>query len=239
MISFLLTYFWNIQVIIVTAVTACFAIAFYLVDTKNKPELSAVFNKKNITAFCYSPRFVLMIAAIIFIIFSITGAEFKELRYGLPAYPFLIIIPMVILEKIKDKRLFYALCVAFVVCFSSNMFRVEKVWGVWRDVPKTRYRFTAEPEIPVFIICNSNHYPLLIPYLADEQAYIFDDNVKAALEKFKFDEFYIVINDPLIPTNPINVTEMGLEVLETYRVGVNIGLWTAGKFRRIKERDVK
>jgi hypothetical protein len=231
LLNFLYLYFWSLPVIIVTVITACFAIAFYLTDTKQEPLL--LFVKKNIASFFISPRFLLSAAAVVFILLGIVGADFKEMRYGVPAYPFLVIVPMIILEKIKDKRVFYALSAAFAICFSVNTFNVNKLWGVWHNVPAERYRFAAEPEIPAFVICNSSHYPLLVPYLADDQAYIFDESVTAALQKYKFDEFFIIINDPLIPANPIYTTTMGLEVLETYRVGVNIGLWTVGKFRRV------
>jgi hypothetical protein len=231
LLNFLSLYFWNLPVIIVSIITACFAAAFYLVDTKQQPV--SFLTKKNNISFFISKRFILTVDAIVFILLGIVGADFKEMRYGIPAYPFLIIAPMVILEKIKDKRVFYALTAAFAVSFSINALNSNNVWGVWHNVPAERYRFAAEPDIPAFVICNSSHYPLLVPYLADAQAYIFDESVTSALEKYKFDEFFIIINDPLIPSNPIYTTTMGLEALEAYRVGINIGLWTVGKFRRV------
>ena len=231
LLNFLNLYFWSLPVIIITIITACFAAALYLAETKKGP--GYLLTKKTIGSFFISPRFMLSVSAVAFILLGIVGADFKEMRYGVPAYPFLVILPMVILEKIKDKRVLYALTAAFAVCFSVNTFNESKLWGVWHNVPAQRYRFAAEPDIPAFVICSSSHYPLLVPYLADDQAYIFDDNIQSALEKFKFDEFFIIINDPLIPANPIYTASMGLEVLETYRVGVNIGLWTVGKFRRV------
>ncbi|MDR2468360.1 MAG: hypothetical protein LBD22_05305 [Spirochaetaceae bacterium] len=230
------TYYWTLPVLIVSLLILCFAIMYFLERIKKKEggETEQVPKpdwRKMVLDFIFSPYFGLTVCAFLFIVFSVFLAIFKELRYGIAMYPFMIILPIFLLNSIQDKRIIYAMGIALAISFSATAFNESKIPYIWRGYPEKLYRFAAEPKIPAFIICTTNHYPLILPYLADDQIYIFDTNIYTAFEKFQFDEFFLIMNDPIINDNIIDSKIW--EIKEAYKVGVNIGLWTVGKLKRL------
>ncbi|MDR2510035.1 MAG: hypothetical protein LBC77_05255 [Spirochaetaceae bacterium] len=224
-------YYWTLPVIIVTGVIAAAAILLFLLN-KKKPKINW---KNRVLDAVFSPCTGIVLAAALFILLGIIGAQFKEMRYGAPVYPFFILIPALILNTIKNKKIMTALGCALVISFGVYDFTESKVPNVWHGIPDKLYKFRNEPQIPAFIIADSNHFPLLLPYLADDQIYIFNKQIYPAFQKFNFEEFFLIINDPLIEKNVID-SELW-EIEEVYKVGVNIGLWTVGKIKRIASAE--
>jgi hypothetical protein len=172
---------------------------------------------------------VLFAFALIFVILGNMFAQFQVMRYALPVYPFFILLPACFLYTIKDRRVFVFFSLALIFSFAINTFNPGKMDNVWKG-KRAEYKFTQEPDIPAFIFCQSNYYPLLIPYLHDDQKYVINNSLDSILNTYAVDEFFVIIDDPLVPE--IVIDDGIFEILESYKVGIIIYLLTVGNLRR-------
>lgn len=227
------THYWTLPVLIACGAALVAALLCFFIPRpqKNNRNRQALNWKKLVLDFVFSPHLWLCAFAFVYAAIAIYTANFKELRYSVPVFPFFILLPMFIISRIKIKYVMIAVSVMLTICFASTCFTEARVLNVWKG-RRELYKFAKEPEIPAFIICASSHYPLVLPYLADEQTYVFDTNIYTAFEKFPYNEFFLIINDPIVRENVIDSDVWTIE--ETYPVGVNIGLWTVGRLKRIK-----
>jgi hypothetical protein len=172
-------YYFSIPVIIVIV-----ALILYLYFSKSKFSL---------------PVFMSFIFAvsIVYTIIVTYLAPVKTLRYAMPVFPFLIIFPLLLLQSIKNKKIFLFSSIVLCISFSLNAFNFNKIEYLFKDKPK-QYLFTQNPEIPVFIINKSFWwYTDLVPYFNDNQTYIFSDKFDFNTEQY--DQFYIVVEKGLVP----------------------------------------
>jgi hypothetical protein len=138
----------------------------------------------------------IFVAAIAYTIIVTCLAPVKTLRYAMPVFPFLIILPLLLLQSIKSKKAILFLSVAFCISFSLNALNVDKIKYLFKDKPK-QYLFTQSLEIPVLIINRSYWmYADLIPYLHDKQKYIFSDQFDFDITAYN--QYYIVVTKDLI-----------------------------------------
>jgi len=106
-------------------------------------------------------------------------APYKILRYGMPVFPFFIILPVMLIDSIGKKTKKIAACAMLLLCgcFAFNATRESNIENIFRNKP-AQYVFTKDIETPVYVInadWSSWKYGNLVPYLNDEQAYYFID----------------------------------------------------------------
>ena len=110
-------------------------------------------------------------------------APYKILRYGMPVFPFFIILPVMLIDSIGKKTKKIAACAMLLLCgcFAFNATRESNIENIFRNKP-AQYVFTKGKETPVYVInadWSSWKYGNLVPYLNDEQAYYFIDWFKS------------------------------------------------------------
>jgi len=118
-------------------------------------------------------------ASVIYLLIVIVIAPYKVLRYGMPVFPFFVILPVMLIASIEARSRKTAVCAMLLLCgcFAFNAARESKIENIFRG--KTdEYLFTKDKDTPVYVInagWSSWKYANLIPYVNDEQAYYFID----------------------------------------------------------------
>jgi hypothetical protein len=138
----------------------------------------------------------IFIASLVFILIALITAPFKILRYCMPVYPFLILLPVMIINSMKEKTQKGSMLamVILCVCFLAGALNQNNIENIHRNKPD-EYIFSQDKDVPVYVITyrySSWKYGNLSPYLNDEQKYyffaqyddIFDMNDR---------EFYLII----------------------------------------------
>jgi len=118
-------------------------------------------------------------ASVIFLFIVLIIAPYKVLRYGMPVFPFLVILPAMLIGSVEAKSRKIAACAALLLCgcFALNATKESKIENIFRG-KLNQYVFAQDKETPVYVIngaWSSWKYGNLIPYLNDEQAYYFID----------------------------------------------------------------
>jgi len=118
-------------------------------------------------------------ASVIFLFIVMIIAPYKILRYGMPVFPFLVILPAMLINYIGARSRKIAVCAMLLLCgcFAFNAARESKIENIFRGKPN-EYVFTQNKDIPVYVFnaaWSLWKYPNLIPYIHDEQAYYFLD----------------------------------------------------------------
>jgi len=117
-------------------------------------------------------------ASVIYIFIVLIIAPYKVLRYGMPIFPFLVILPAMLINAIRAKSHKIAIGAMLLLCgcFALNTTRENKIENLFRGKP-SQYEFTQDKNTPVYVV---NHavwslwkYANLIPYVHDEQVYYF------------------------------------------------------------------
>jgi len=171
-------------------------------------------------------------ASVLFLLIVLILAPYKVLRYAMPVFPFLVILPAMLVSAIEARSRKIAACATLLLCgcFAFNAARESKIENIFRDKPDA-YVFTQDKDAPVYVI---NHgawslwkYANLIPYTRDDQAYYFIDwggyfdeyrkgeaNVFIDLPEAKdYDAIYLVIeyfdNFPLFDELMENIRAQG------------------------------
>jgi hypothetical protein len=151
-------------------------------------------------------------ASIVYLFAILILAPYKILRYGMPVFPFFVILPVMLISPIwvRSKKTAAAAMLLLCGCFAFNTARESKIENLFRNKQK-QYVFTEDKDTPVYIINGAWSlwkYANLIPYLQDEQSYYvidwlryFDGYFKSG-EKVKpiilpetenYDEIYLLI----------------------------------------------
>jgi len=118
-------------------------------------------------------------AAVLFLFIVLILAPYKVLRYGMPIFPFLVILPAMLINSIWARSRKIAACAMLLLCgcFIWNATRESKIENIFRDKPN-EYVFTQDKDTPVYVvnaIWSLWKYANLIPYIHDEQTYYFID----------------------------------------------------------------
>ena len=127
-------------------------------------------------------------ASVIFLFIVLIIAPYKVLRYGMPVFPFLVILPAMLISSVEARSRKIAVCVTLLLCgcFALNATKESKIENVFRGKPN-EYAFTQDKDLSVYVFngaWSSWKYGNLIPYVNDEQTYYF-------LDWFKyFDDFF-------------------------------------------------
>jgi len=207
----IIEHFYSIPLLIL-----CLAGIIYLIIRKHKPiaEKHAIF---------------IFTAALLYLIITMIMAPYKILRYGMPVYPFLIILPAILINTIVPKmrsnmrdRISLIAVILLCLCFLPGAFNKNKIENLFSGKTE-EYVFAQNKNIPVYIYmhyyANWNYtniwkYGNLIPYLNDEQTYYFLQNYDD-IYSGKYKEFYLVIEN-FHAFHELN--NSGLEILEEVKL---------------------
>jgi hypothetical protein len=148
----------------------------------------------------------IFVVALLYLFVTLILAPYKVLRYGMPIYPFLILLPVMVINSMREKiqKISIAAMILLCLCFLAGTVNQNKIENIFRDKPN-EYIFAQEKDVPVYVLMHrfsSWKYGNLSPYFNDEQKYHFfaqyddiflkdDREFYLVLEKFPgFDEIY-------------------------------------------------
>jgi hypothetical protein len=139
-------------------------------DIRNKTWSLTSVNKTALYIFAVSILYLFIVLII---------APYKVLRYGMPVFPFFVILPILLINLFKEKTPKVAVCALLLLCssFVFNAANENKIENTFRNKPN-QYVFTKDKDTPVYVInsaWSAWKYANLIPYVNDEQAYYFID----------------------------------------------------------------
>jgi hypothetical protein len=121
----------------------------------------------------------IFIASVLFQFLVLIIAPYKILRYGMPVFPFLVILPAMLIHAVgaRSKKMAAGAMLLLCGCFALSAVSESKIENIFRGKPD-KYVFTQDKDTPVYVF-NTEwslwKYANLIPYVNDEQAYYFLD----------------------------------------------------------------
>ncbi|MCL2094174.1 MAG: hypothetical protein FWH12_08280 [Treponema sp.] len=135
-----------------------------------------------------NPPTMIFLVSILFIAIIMIAAPYKQLRYVMSAYPFLILFPIMqihtigFLEK-KTRIVSTAMVLLLIAGFIYPVFDSRKVENLFPFAQKERvFNFTREPQVPVVMISRAIwKYADMIPHFHDTQTYYFNDSFEDSL----------------------------------------------------------
>jgi len=174
--TFLHKHFFNYPVIIVCVL--CFALKVFLLIRIKKILGSLGLNAKKMSDI-QNTAWYIFTASVVYLFVVMTLAPYKVLRYGMPVFPFFVILPAILIQYIeaKSKKTAFAAMLLLCGCFAFNALREKNIENIYRNKPGG-YVFTEDKDTPVYVINGAWSlwkYANLIPYLNDEQSYYFID----------------------------------------------------------------
>jgi len=162
-VSFLQKHFFSYPVIIICVLCLAF-IAFSLVR-----------GHKSRGKTVHKTAWFIFAASLVYLFAVLIIAPYKILRYGMPVFPFFVILPAILIEPIwrRSGKTAIAATLLLCGCFAFNASRESNIENLFRS-KQSQYVFTEDKDTPVYIINGSWSlwkYANLIPYLHDEQNY--------------------------------------------------------------------
>jgi hypothetical protein len=158
----------------------------------------------------------IFIIALLYLFLTLIIAPYKVLRYGMPVFPFLILLPVMIIHSMREKtpRFSIAAMLVLCVCFFAGALNQHKIENIFRNKPN-EYIFAQDKDVPVYVLMHrysSWKYGNLSPYFNDEQKYYFFAEYDDILNRDD-GEFYLISEKfpGLIKTN-----DERFEVLEQF-----------------------
>jgi hypothetical protein len=138
----------------------------------------------------------IFIAALAYLFITLIIAPYKVLRYGMPVFPFLILLPVMIVHSMgeKTKKFSIAAMLILCLCFFAGAVNQNKIENIFRNKPN-EYIFAQDKDIPVYVLMHrysSWKYGNLSPYFNDEQKYYFFAQYDDIFEK-DISEFYLIL----------------------------------------------
>jgi hypothetical protein len=120
-------------------------------------------------------------ASVLFLFIVLILAPYKVLRYGMPVFPFLVILPAMLINamgaQLQARKTAACAMLLLCGCFAFNAARESKIENIFHGKPDG-YVFTQDKDTPVYVLNGGWSlwkYANLIPYAHDEQAYYFID----------------------------------------------------------------
>ena len=146
----------------------------------------------------------IFIAAAVYFLVTLIIAPYKVLRYGMPVFPFFVILPVIIINSIGEKarKIYLAAVILLALSFLPGAVNQNKPENLFRHKPDD-YIFAREKDIPVYVYMRYYaewdymdlwKYANLIPYLNDEQKYYFITNYQDLFDA-PYNEFYLVMEN--------------------------------------------
>jgi len=153
----------------------CIAYLAVLLIREQKLKSKTLFNMTAVKKMAW----YIFIASVIYLFVVLIIAPYKILRYGMPVFPFLVILPAMLIDSIGARSRKIAACATLLLCgcFALNAVNENKIENIFRNKPN-QYVFTKDKDTPVYVVnavWSSWKYANLIPYVHDEQTYYFID----------------------------------------------------------------
>jgi hypothetical protein len=138
----------------------------------------------------------IFIAALLYIFITLIIAPFKILRYVMPVFPFLILLPAMIIDSMREKtpKGSIAAILALCLCVFAGTVNKNNTENLFHNKPN-EYIFTKNKDIPVYVLVHrfsSWKYGNLSPYFNDEQKYFFFAQYDDIFDKDD-KEFFLII----------------------------------------------
>jgi hypothetical protein len=168
-VTLLQKHFFTIPVIAICILcVACILLLIYQKKSNIKKISDA--QKTALYIFCTSALYLFIVLII---------APYKVLRYGMPVFPFFVILPAMLVDSLQARSQKAATCAMLLLCgcCAFNAARESNIENIFRGKPN-QYIFTKDKEMPVYVVnasWSSWKYANLIPYVNDEQSYYFLD----------------------------------------------------------------
>jgi len=145
----------------------------------------------------------IFIASIVYFLITLIIAPYKVLRYGMPVFPFFVIFPVIIIGSMikKAQKISAIAAILLSLSFLTGAVNQNKVENLFKHKPD-EYIFSKDKNTPVYVYMHLYEewnyidlwkYSNLIPYLNDEQKYIFTVHYEDLL-KSPYNEFYLVMD---------------------------------------------
>lgn len=170
-------------------------LALYLFISKNKINLN-------------NPILFAVIISLCYMVTAMLLAPYKILRYIMPLFPFLSIIPALLSQNILKKNIRYIFLILFCAVSIPNVLNRNKIEFLYQQTPEKPI-FAKNTALPVFMI---NHeyfaYKAILPYLQDDQIYIFNNSFENIAGIENYDEFYLIINNNLIKESKFDIKDI-------------------------------
>jgi hypothetical protein len=142
------------------------------------------------------PAFYILAVSMLYYFIIMLIAPYKILRYVMPVFPFLIILPVMMLDSIGKKKITAIAILFLCTVFLKNALNQNNIENLYRNKPD-EYYFSRDVDIPVFILNKSLwKYADLIPYFNDKQVYYFIDNY-GDIQLIQYEKFYLILEEAL------------------------------------------
>jgi len=208
--TFLQKHFFNYQLIVLCVLCLVFIIVMSVRGIKLNGKKT---NQKT--------AWYIFAASILYLFLVLILAPYKVLRYGMPVFPFFVILPAILIDSIGALSRKMAIAAMLLLCesFAFNAAMENNIENLFRGKPN-QYVFTRNKDTPVYVLNGGwslYKYANLIPYVRDEQAYYFIDLLKYTGNYFRksgnietiplpeaenYDDIYLLIE--YFPDSPIN-----------------------------------
>ena len=177
-VTFLHEHFFSYPVIAICVLCLAYILVTLIREHKLRGiKISAKFTLQKMAWYIFA-------ASVLYLFIVLIIAPYKVLRYSMPIFPFLVILPAMLINGIgpralpRVRRIAAGAALLLCACFAFNAVRESKIENIFRH-KSNGYAFTQDKNTPVYVV---NHgawslwkYANLIPYVQDEQAYYFID----------------------------------------------------------------
>ena len=178
--TFLHQHFFSYPVIIVGVLCLAYIAVLLIREQKLIDPAQKSHDKKTHTGSALKKiAWYIFTASVLFLFIVLILAPYKVLRYVMPVFPFLVILPVMLINAIETRSRKIAACAMLLLCgcFAFDATRENKIENIFRGKPDA-YVFIQDKDTPVYVL-NAGwslwKYANLIPYLHDEQEYYFID----------------------------------------------------------------
>ena len=193
--TFLQKHFFSYPVIAVCVLCLAYILILFIREQKLTVFVQELRSKKTHTRpTLQKVAWFIFAASVLFLFIVLILAPYKVLRYGMPIFPFLVILPAMLINAIGTQSRKIAACAMLLLCgcFALNAVKESKIENIFRNKPDG-YVFIQDIDTPVYVLNASWSlwkYANFIPYIHDEQAYYFinwyeyfDEYMKAGQKK--------------------------------------------------------
>ena len=161
------------------------------------------------------PALYILMVSMIYSLIILYIAPYKILRYVMAVFPFLVILPVMLLNSI-GKKITIAIVLLLCAAFLKNALNQNNIENIDHNKPD-EYYFSQNVDVPVFVFNKSPwKYADLVPYFNDEQVYYFIDKYED-IDLLLHREYYLVIEKTLeMPDTDLAQFEMENESSISY-----------------------
>jgi|TergutMp193P3_1026864.scaffolds.fasta_scaffold15647_3 hypothetical protein len=186
--AFLHKHFFSYPVIAICVLCLAYIVVMLIREQKLIDPAQKLHDKKTHTGSALQKiTWCIFSTSVLFLFIVLILAPYKVLRYVMPVFPFLVILPAMLINaigarpqlrpRLRTRRITAGVMLLLCGCFAWNAAKESKIENIFRGKPNG-YVFTQDKDTPVYVL-NAGwslwKYADLIPYVHDEQAYYFID----------------------------------------------------------------